>query len=73
MCVSFPASPLSRRTAAIAQSVLRFATGWTARETNPPIPVAERPKARVCGRSLAGVAGSKPAGGMEVRVVCVVQ
>ena len=28
-----------------------------------PIPVAERSKARVCGRSVAGVAGSNPAGG----------
>jgi hypothetical protein len=25
-----------------------------------PLPLAERPKARVCGRSLAGVAGSNP-------------
>ena len=38
-----------------------------------PIPVAERSKARVCGRSLAGVAGSNPAGGMDVCVVCVAQ
>ena len=38
-----------------------------------PIPVAERSKARVCGRSLAGVAGSNPAGGMDVCVVCVLQ
>jgi hypothetical protein len=30
--------------------------------TETPIPVAERSKARVCGRSLAGVAGSNPAG-----------
>ena len=28
-----------------------------------PIPVAERSKARVCDRSLAGIAGSNPAGG----------
>ena len=34
------------------------------------IPVAERSKARVCGRSLAGVAGSNPAGGMKACVVC---
>ena len=32
--------------------------------------MAERSKARVCGRSLAGVAGSNPAGGMDVCVVC---
>ena len=31
-----------------------------------PIPVAERAKARVCDRSLAGVAGSNPAGMMDV-------
>ena len=35
-----------------------------------PIPLAERVKARVCGRSLAGVEGSNPAGGMDVCVVC---
>ena len=28
---------------------------------------------RVCGRSLAGIAGSNPAGGMDVCVVCVLQ
>ena len=31
-----------------------------------PIPVAARSKAWVCGRSLAGIAGSNPAGGMGV-------
>jgi hypothetical protein len=30
-----------------------------------PIPVAERSKARVCGRSPAGIAGSNPAAGMD--------
>ena len=38
-----------------------------------PIPVAEWSKARVCGQSLTGVAGSNPAEGMDVFVVCVVQ
>jgi hypothetical protein len=38
-----------------------------------PIPVAERSKARVCGRSPAGIAGSNLAGGMDVCVVCVAQ
>jgi hypothetical protein len=38
-----------------------------------PIPVAERSKARVCDRSLAGVPGLNPAGGMDVCVVCVAQ
>ena len=30
------------------------------------IPVAARSKAPVCGRSLTGIAGSNPAGGMDV-------
>ena len=34
-----------------------------------PISVAERWKSRVCGRSLDGIAGSNPAGGMNVCVV----
>ena len=34
-----------------------------------PIPVAGRSKARVCGRSLSGVAGSNPAGDMDICVV----
>jgi hypothetical protein len=37
-----------------------------------PITVAERLKARVCGRSLPAIAGSNPAGSMDVCVVCVV-
>jgi hypothetical protein len=31
-----------------------------------PIPVVAQSKAWVCGRSLAGIAGSNPAGGMDV-------
>jgi hypothetical protein len=31
-----------------------------------PFPVAERPKARVCGRSLARIADSNPTGGMNI-------
>ena len=31
-----------------------------------PIPVAARPKAWVCGRSLVGIVGSNPDGGMDV-------
>ena len=34
-----------------------------------PTPVVERSKAKVCGLSLAGVAGSKFVGGMDVCVV----
>ena len=37
-----------------------------------PIPVVARFKARVSGRSLAGVAVSNPASGMDVCVVRVV-
>ena len=37
------------------------------------IPAAERSKARVCGGSVAGAAGSNPARGMNVCVDCVVQ
>jgi hypothetical protein len=36
-----------------------------------PIPVAARSKAWDCGRSLAGIAGSNPAGGMDICVLCV--
>ena len=35
-----------------------------------PISVAERSKARVCGLSLTGIAGSNPAGGMNVFESC---
>ena len=35
-----------------------------------PIPVAERPEARVCGSSLAGVAGSHLAWDMDACCVC---
>jgi hypothetical protein len=31
-----------------------------------PIPVAARCKAWVCGRSLAGIVGSNPVGGMDL-------
>jgi hypothetical protein len=33
--------------------------------------VTERSKARVCGRSLVGIAGSNPARVMDVYVVCL--
>jgi len=35
----------------------------------PPIPVSARSKVRVCGRSLAGIAVSNPAGGMDVSLL----
>ena len=37
-----------------------------------PLPVAAPSKVRVCDRSLAGVAGSNPAGGTDVCVVCCI-
>jgi len=37
-----------------------------------PIPVAARSKAWVCGRSLSGIAGSNPTGGMDVCRECCV-
>ena len=36
-----------------------------------PIPVAERSKKKVCGRSLAGIEGLNPAGGMDVFCECL--
>jgi hypothetical protein len=39
---------------------------------NLPIPAAARSKAWVCGRSLAGIVGSNPTGGMDVCLVSVV-
>ena len=37
-----------------------------------PIPMAARPKTRVCDRSLAGIVGSNPAAGMDVSCECCV-
>jgi len=37
-----------------------------------PTPVAARSKAWVCGRLLAGIVGSNPAGGMDVSCECYV-
>jgi hypothetical protein len=34
-----------------------------------PMPVGARSKACICGRSLAGIAGSNPAGGMDVSLL----
>jgi hypothetical protein len=36
-----------------------------------PIPVAVQSKAWVCGRSVTGIVGSNPAGGMDVRLLWV--
>ena len=40
--------------------------------TRVPTSVAERSMVWVCGRSFARIACSNPAGGMDVRVLCVV-
>jgi hypothetical protein len=40
---------------------------------NEPIPVAAQCKAWVCGRLHAGIAGSKPAGGMDVCLLWVLR
>ena len=48
---------------------------YTKRQISP-IPVAEPPKAWVCGHSLAGIMGSNPTGGVGVclfGVLCVVR
>jgi len=37
-----------------------------------PVPVAARSKVWVCGRSLAGIVGSNPTGGMDVCCECCV-
>ena len=36
-----------------------------------PAPVAARPKAYVCGRSFAGIAGSNPTGSMDICLLSV--
>ena len=36
-----------------------------------PIPVAGRSKAWVCCRSIAGIASSNPAEGMDVSLLCL--
>jgi len=37
-----------------------------------PIPLAARSEAWVCGRSVAGIVGSNPAGGIDVSRECCV-
>jgi hypothetical protein len=44
---------------------------WHPGDTQP-IPVAARSKLWVCGRSLAAIVGSNPAGGMDVCFECCV-
>jgi hypothetical protein len=49
-----------------------FMTKLSAECIQTPISVAELCKARICGRSPAGIAGSNPRGDIEVSVVTVV-
>jgi hypothetical protein len=49
---------------------------YTEYTNTPPIPVAAPFKACVCGRSISGIVGSNPAGGIDVCllwVLCVVK
>ena len=57
---------------AMAQAVSRRPLTAEARVRSRPIPVAARYKVWVYGRSLTGIVGSNPAGGMDVCVVFVV-
>jgi len=53
-----------RRLRVFENSVLRRIFG--PKRDEEPVPVAARSKAWVCGRSLAEIMGSNPAGGMDV-------
>jgi hypothetical protein len=39
---------------------------FNAKHPNMPVTVAARSKALVCGRLVAGIAGSNPDGGMDI-------
>jgi len=55
----------------LAVKLISRTTSWS-----KPIPVNARCKGWVCGRSLVGIAGWNPAGGMDIcllRVVCAVR
>jgi hypothetical protein len=52
----------------------RFRSGYAIRyrlASQLPIPVAVWSKAQVCGRLVAGIAGSNPARGMDVCLLCL--
>jgi hypothetical protein len=51
---------------------LETTQNYRRQESDMPIPVTARSKPWVCGCSLAGIAGSSPAGGMNVSCVCSV-
>ena len=82
VCCSSPDSQVHRDVRATTDHVVaRFPLGGDGMSLDEtvwwaPIPVAARSKALVCGLSLAGIAGSNPAGGMDVcvlLVLCVVR
>jgi hypothetical protein len=67
---------LLTETSAVHQLTRRISTNYRPNTHLTPVPVATRSKAWVCGRSLAGIVGSNPAGGMDVFlcwVLCVVR
>ena len=47
-------------------SLIKHKYFWTASGLERPIPVADWSSIRVCGRSLAKIVGSNPAGDMDV-------
>ena len=57
----------------MAQAVSRRSPTSEAQVWSQPIPVAVRSKAWVCGRSLTGIVGLNPTGGMDVCVLLVVR
>ena len=64
--VAVLAAPLIFHTFRFAETFREPLMFYTFRIVVTPIPVAARSKAWVYGRSLAGVVGSNPAGGMDV-------
>ena len=67
VCVKFRILFKKGRRGSVIGIVTGLRTGRSGVRT--PISVAERSKARVCDRSLAGIAGLNPPGGMDVCVV----
>ena len=53
----------------LSTCAITAAAATTTTTNTTPIPVAARSKAWVCGRSLAGIAGSNSAGGIDARLL----
>ena len=66
-----PLQPTRKFTRQEQQKTVRLNKPTT--DINSPIPVAERSKACVCSRSPAEIAGSNPAGGLDICLLCVCQ